>query len=301
MKLLHKRELGIYPVTFIFTSDKELFKESSGKDVSNMSDGCVFTDDGKTSNIWMYIEQNDTGAINVQVLVHECFHASIFTAEMMGVELDYHNDEPLAYLADWFAGAVLDFNRIDNESVEDVPPNGETVSFTTGWSKDPLDFEAPISICTTGLVSCKTKEDVGAMSDRIVDMWNKKDKKMNFGDEPSNRTYFGFNCQGNIVSYSGKKIKTPCPHGCIPATLESTGDSEVLCADKILDAINVAKDVLNEAHRNNKTSEELLSAIKGFNNAEIGIENAFKDNLLDNQETIIKIVKQALAREGRVL
>ena len=128
MKLLHKRKLGIYPVTFIFTSDKELFKESSGEDIRDMSDGCVFTDDGKTSNVWMYIEQNDTGSINVQTLVHECFHASIFTAEMMGIELDYHNDEPLAYLADWFAGAVLDFNHIDNGGFEDVPPNGNGIA-----------------------------------------------------------------------------------------------------------------------------------------------------------------------------
>ena len=96
---------------------------------------------------------------------------------------------------------------------EDVPPNGSGVTNVDGALE---------------------------LAKKIMNTNRGKLEEIKFGDDPSNRAYFGFNCQGGIVSYSGKK-------------------------------------------------KEQVS------------EPTFKDNLLDNQETIVKIVKQALAREGKTL
>jgi hypothetical protein len=109
---IHRVDLGIYPVVFNFTTCKNSFHVDTGEEIEEGADGCVYTDDGKTTNVWMYIEKFD-----IQTIVHECFHAAIATAKIVGIVLDYDNDEPLAYLADWFAGKVLEFMELDNKKV----------------------------------------------------------------------------------------------------------------------------------------------------------------------------------------
>src|SRR6266404_3180564 len=68
---------------------------------------CLLEEKSVTGLIWL-CDNN----VNIGILVHECFHATLFVFNIIGIEnINIHNDEAFAYYLGWI---VDEINRIKN-------------------------------------------------------------------------------------------------------------------------------------------------------------------------------------------
>lgn len=118
---IHKRRLPIYNLDFFFGTDADEMNRKFGPFSGGYAElgGWVFVDTEKL-NIVMWLPE-DNGSLLIPHLVHECLHAAMGVAKISGLNPTPDNNESVAYLAQWFAEAVLDFmntkkRRIKNDT-----------------------------------------------------------------------------------------------------------------------------------------------------------------------------------------
>lgn len=52
---------------------------------------------------------NDFKAISLGVIAHECYHVVSILLQSRGVDADFHNDEPGAYLIEWVYDKIIEW------------------------------------------------------------------------------------------------------------------------------------------------------------------------------------------------
>ena len=112
--LIHKHDLRIYKTWLRFCFHEETMTKACGEDVSHANGYTWWPKQDDT--IWIYLDKNDTGAINVASAAHEAFHAADFILERTGMVVqEGTGNEHMAYLIGHIMDLIFDALDLDNK------------------------------------------------------------------------------------------------------------------------------------------------------------------------------------------
>lgn len=112
MLKLHRKKMDIYPITFWFSLDAKRLQDKGNFEIEQLAGGATYCEG---LNVYIWLDSEDFKIV-IPDMVHECFHAAMFTASILGLNPTVEQHECTAYLSGWFSGKILDFINEDIKS-----------------------------------------------------------------------------------------------------------------------------------------------------------------------------------------
>lgn len=121
---IHEFDLGIYPrkIWIAITTEN---KFDGFYELSKMDDNCdaivepAYDSDNNKGGI--FIRFLSKKSMTTGIIAHESFHAAMRVFEYIGAKLDFDNQEPLCYLAEYIANCC---EQVKNNKFKEEKENG---------------------------------------------------------------------------------------------------------------------------------------------------------------------------------
>ena len=97
---IHYSYVPLYRVAITFSSSEEVMCNQYEEEATGNSRGLCYYD-LDVNNIGLFISVDNYKVVHTSTLAHECFHAAMAIAEMVGLEPTRTANEEIAYLISW--------------------------------------------------------------------------------------------------------------------------------------------------------------------------------------------------------
>jgi hypothetical protein len=110
---IHKVKVPLYPVDIYFCSDAKMLDKKFELEHWGSEFGGYCWSPENSQFVAIHLP-HENGSLVLPHLVHECFHAAMFVADIVGLDPTHRKNESAAYLASWISETILDI--VDKES-----------------------------------------------------------------------------------------------------------------------------------------------------------------------------------------